>query len=153
MMPIPPPSRVNPEVSREVDQLVLTALERDPSRRWQSAAAMRDAIATHASRRLTPQQLVAWVEWAFSQKQPLREDSAVAMLHEIVESKQVLAIDQPRAMAEAMEVRRRESVAATPAYGAPTVPRRTSRRWIWMAILILVMAGAGFWLVRELAPL
>src|SRR5213075_3015222 len=58
-LPIPAPSRVNPEVPRDVDQLVLTALERDPAKRWQSAAAMRAAIAAHAGPRLTQQQLVA----------------------------------------------------------------------------------------------
>src|SRR5262249_46149479 len=106
--PIPAPSRTNPDVSRDIDQLVLKALERDPAKRWQSAAAMRDAIAANASRRLTPQQLVAWVEWAFTQRQLQREDSAVSMLAEIIESTQVQLIREPRAMSEAMEERRRE---------------------------------------------
>jgi serine/threonine protein kinase len=144
-MPIPAPSRANPEVSRDVDQIVLSALERDPAKRWQSAAAMRSAIATHASRRITQQQLVTWVEWAFSQKQPpQREDSAVSALHEIIESKRVEVRGQPRAMSQAMEERRRESLAMMPPLGAAMVQRRTSGRWIWLVLLVLVAAGAGF---------
>lgn len=149
-LPIPAPSRANPEVSREIDQLVLKALERDPAKRWQSAAAMRDAIAAHASRRLTPQQLVAWVEWAFTQQQPLREDSAVSALHEIIESKQFEVIGEPRAMSEAMAERRRESLAMMPALGAAMLQRRASRRWLWFALALLAAAGAGFLLVRTL---
>ncbi len=149
-MPIPPPSRFNPEVPRDVDQIVLTALERDPARRWQNAAAMRGAIAASASIRLTQQQLVAWVEWAFSQKQPLREDSAVSMLHEIIESKQTQLVGEPSAMSAAMEERRLESVAAMPPLGAAMLQRRRSSRWAWIAILLLlVAAGAGLWLARK----
>jgi serine/threonine protein kinase len=149
-MPIPPPSRWNPEVPPAVDQLVLTALERDPARRWPSAAAMRSAIAACASVRITPQQLVAWVEWAFSQKQPLREDSAVSMLHEIIESKQTQLVGEPSAMSAAMEERRREAVANAPAFGAAMLERHRSRRWLWILLLLLLAAaGAGLWYARQ----
>jgi serine/threonine protein kinase len=147
-MPIPPPSRANPEVPPGVDQIVLTALERDPAKRWPSAAAMRSAIATSASVRLTPQQLVAWVEWAFSQKQPLREDSAVSMLHEIIESKQTQLVGEPSAMSAAMEERRRESLLMMPLGGA-MLQRDTSRRWVWIVLLLLAAAGAGLWLAHR----
>src|SRR4051812_7682100 len=43
-MPIPAPSASNPEVPPEVDEIVLTALTRDPNKRWQRASDMRDAI-------------------------------------------------------------------------------------------------------------
>lgn len=42
--PIPPPSSVDPEVPREIDDVVLRALERDPSRRFPTAASFREAI-------------------------------------------------------------------------------------------------------------
>jgi serine/threonine protein kinase len=144
-MPIPAPSRYNPEVSREVDQIVLTALEREPAKRWPNAAAMRDAIATHASRRITPQQLVAWVEWAFSQKQAhaLREESGVSALYEIIESKQIVPDGETRAMSQAMEARRRESLASVPPTNAALLQPRASRRWIWIALLLLLLALAG----------
>jgi serine/threonine protein kinase len=153
-MPIPPPSVWNPEVSHDVDHIVLTALEREPARRWPSAAAMRDAIAAHGSRRLTSEQLVAWVEWAFSQKQPQPpvENSAVAALHEIMQSQQTRVSAQRRAMSEAMEERRRESLAMMPAVGAELLQGTPSRRWLWivLVLLLLVLAGAGAFIAREL---
>ena len=41
---IPPPSARNPCVPEELDQIVMTALQRDPDRRWQSAFAMYTAL-------------------------------------------------------------------------------------------------------------
>ena len=78
-MPIQPPSRWSPDVTRDVDDIVLTALQRDPELRWQSAAAMRTAIgnATQAlGGTVTNQQVLEWVEWAFEQ-QPRKEDTAL----------------------------------------------------------------------------
>ena len=157
-MPIPPPSRFNPEVPPAVDQIILTALEREPAKRWQSAAAMRDAIAANASLRITHQQLVAWVEWAFSQTQPpLREDSAVSALHEIIESKPVIPVSgQPRAMSQAMEERRRQSLAMMAVSGPPMPQLYTSRRWMWIVLVLLLLvaaAGAGFVVARQLGAL
>jgi serine/threonine protein kinase len=42
--PAPPPSRVRPELTPEIDAVVLTALERDPERRFGSAGEMLEAI-------------------------------------------------------------------------------------------------------------
>ena len=153
-MPIPAPSRANPEVPREVDQIVLTALQRDPDKRWQRAADMRAAIASQASHRLTPQQLVSWVEWAFSQKQPLREDSAVTALHSIIQSQQIVetAPELP-AISEAMMQRRRESVALMPMPGAGMIQRRSAGRWRWLALAALVGLGAAAVLARALGAL
>jgi serine/threonine protein kinase len=141
-MPIPPPSRINPEVPPEVDQIVLTALERDPYRRWQSAAKFRAALASHGGTKLSKQQLVAWVEWAFSQKQqPVREDSAVSALHDIIESHQIEVVGELPAISEAMAQRRRESVAAMP-IGAAMIQRRKSTSWVWI-VLVLLLGGAA----------
>lgn len=142
-MPIPPPSRLNPEVPRDVDELVLTALHRDPDRRWQSAAKMRAAIASHGGVRLTQQQLVSWVEWAFAQKQPPpREDSAISALHEIIESRQIEIVGELPAISEAMLQRRRESVAMMPAFGEAVIERNARGRWWIVGVLLLVIAGA-----------
>jgi len=69
-MKMQPPSRWNSHVTPDLDDIVMTALERDPDKRWQSAAAMHVALA-NASREfglvVGSQQLVEWVEWAFSQ--------------------------------------------------------------------------------------
>ena len=139
-LPIPPPSRANPEVPREVDQIVLTALARDPDKRWQRASDMRDAIGVAAAGRLTQRQFVSWVEWAFTQKQPLRrEDSGVSALYEIIQSKEVEVVGELPAISQAMMERRRESVAMMPTLGAAMIQRRTPRYWVWIAILV----GAG----------
>jgi len=148
-LPIPPPSRANPEVPRAVDQIVLKALERDPAKRWQRASDMRDAIGVVAAGRLTPQQFVSWVEWVFTQKQPLRrEDSGVSVLHEIIQSKPVVALGELPAISEAMMERRRDSIANMPALGQAMLQRRKSRRWSWIALLLgLIAAG---WLAHAL---
>ena len=69
-MKMQPPSRWNAHVTPDLDDIVMTALERDPDKRWQSAAAMQVALA-NASREfglvVGSQQLVEWVDWAFSQ--------------------------------------------------------------------------------------
>ena len=136
-LPIPPPSRANPEVPPAVDQIVLTALTRDPDKRWQRASDMRDAIGVAAAGRLSQHQFVAWVEWAFTQKQPLRrEDSGVSALYEIIQSKEVEVVGELPAISEAMMERRRESVAMMPTLGAAMIQRRTSRHWAWIAILL-----------------
>jgi eukaryotic-like serine/threonine-protein kinase len=81
-MPIQPPSRWNPQITRDFDDIILTALQRDPDRRWQSAAAMRnalDGVAKEIGVNITYQQVFDWVEWAFSQE-PRRDDSKLARL-------------------------------------------------------------------------
>jgi serine/threonine protein kinase len=145
-MTIPPPSRFNGEVSPVLDDIVLRALQRDPTKRWQSASEMRAALANHA-RRLSPQpltksQLVAWVEWAFAQKHKTREDSGISALHEILLSDQVQAIEDLEdaaaafvklpASSAAMMQRRRESALALPVGAAMLHRRRSTRIWPWL---------------------
>jgi serine/threonine protein kinase len=70
-MPIPRPSIANPAVPPDLDELVMRALERDPARRWQSAAAMRDgikAVIAHSGESADPRQVADWVKWVFDQK-------------------------------------------------------------------------------------
>jgi serine/threonine-protein kinase len=69
--PIQPPSRYRPDVARDFDDIVMTALQRDPAQRWQSAVAMRTALANYAREQkleVTNQQVFEWVEWAFMQE-------------------------------------------------------------------------------------
>jgi serine/threonine protein kinase len=140
-LPIPAPSLSNIEVPREVDEIVLKALTRDPDKRWQSAAEMRDAIGGAAAGRLSQKQFVSWVEWVFAQKEPLRrEDSGVSALHEIM-SQEVDVIGDLPALSEAMMERRRESVAAMPV-GAALLERHKSRKWAWIGAALVVGAGA-----------
>jgi eukaryotic-like serine/threonine-protein kinase len=70
-MPIQPPSRWNPRVPPDLDNIAMTALQRDPALRWQSAAAMAAALqaASMTDNLVTsPAALSTWVEWAFTQE-------------------------------------------------------------------------------------
>ena len=68
-MHIDPPSKKNPLVPPEIDDIVMTALARDPDRRWQHATALSTALTT-LTRRLglvaTNTQVVQWLDWAFT---------------------------------------------------------------------------------------
>jgi eukaryotic-like serine/threonine-protein kinase len=70
-LPIPRPSIANPKVTRELDELVMTALDRDLKRRWQSAAAMRDgirAVIAQPGNAIDNKGVADWVKWVFEQK-------------------------------------------------------------------------------------
>jgi hypothetical protein len=69
-LPSPAPSVSNPNVPREVDQVVLTALQKNPTQRWQTAAQLRNALASLAAQpamRVMPTDVWRWIEWAFQQ--------------------------------------------------------------------------------------
>ena len=95
-----------------------------------------------AAGRLTQRQFVSWVEWVFTQKQPLRrEDSGVSALHEILQSREIEVVGELPAISAAMMDRRRESVAMLPPVGAAMISRRGGRhRGFWLAILLGVGA-------------
>jgi serine/threonine protein kinase len=81
-MPIQPPSRWNPQVGLALDDIVMTALSRDPGLRWQSAAALRAALVNVGGElKLLPSRdgLAKWTEWAFSQ-QPRRDVSGLSQV-------------------------------------------------------------------------
>jgi eukaryotic-like serine/threonine-protein kinase len=70
-LPIPRPSMANPIVHHAVDDVVMGALERDPRRRWGSAADMRDrirAVAEEIGDTAGDRRVIEWVNWAFEQK-------------------------------------------------------------------------------------
>jgi serine/threonine-protein kinase len=70
-LPIPRPSLANPKVTPQLDEIVMTALERDPARRWQSAAAMRDRIReviAQPGNEIDSQGVIDWVTWVFEQR-------------------------------------------------------------------------------------
>ena len=69
-MEIPPPSRRNPDVPTQIDDLVMTALARDPDRRWQHATAMRAALTTTTKQlglEAVNSEVVEWVGWVYEQ--------------------------------------------------------------------------------------
>ena len=67
---ITPPSRHDRKVTRELDDIVLTALQRDPDQRWQNAAAMGRALRGVAEEigRVDSKELLRWVQWAFTRE-------------------------------------------------------------------------------------
>lgn len=72
-MPIKPPSHHNRDVPSEVDDIVMTALARDPDQRWQHATALRTAMTTVTQRLgmvITNAQVLEWIDWAFDLTKP-----------------------------------------------------------------------------------
>jgi serine/threonine protein kinase len=75
--PIPPPSKFARAVSQDLDDIVMTALQRDPDQRFQNAGAMRVALTTEVRRlrmAISGAQIRDWVAWAFEQV-PRSEDT------------------------------------------------------------------------------
>ncbi|HUS30250.1 MAG TPA: serine/threonine-protein kinase, partial [Kofleriaceae bacterium] len=65
-MPIPRPSIGNPRISEGLDNIVATALQRDPEKRWQTAAQMGAAARTLIQRPESyceNRHVIEWVEW------------------------------------------------------------------------------------------
>ncbi len=67
-MPIPAPSSIHPQIPIAIDTVVYTALSRDKTTRYQTAAEFRQALVSACGQPLaTPAQVANWMEWAFSQ--------------------------------------------------------------------------------------
>jgi serine/threonine protein kinase len=69
-MDVTPPSAGNPKVPKEIDDLVMTALERDPEKRWQHATALRTALTTMTKRLkldIMNTAVAEWIDWVFDQ--------------------------------------------------------------------------------------
>ncbi|CAN5916453.1 hypothetical protein BH11MYX3_BH11MYX3_30630 [soil metagenome] len=86
-LPIPRPSRANPRVPAALDDIVMRALERDPARRWQSAAALRDAlrgVIAEPGSTFDNRQVTNWVEWVFTQRTGGKEASAIEDMFAVI---------------------------------------------------------------------
>ncbi len=167
--PIQPPSRWRPEVSRDLDDIVMTALMRDPGMRWQSAAAMRTALgnlARDAKHEVTNQQVFEWVEWAFTQEARAEESGLVRLID---------ALDQPstgtKQLSEAeIEILddaskttvRPSSMFRLQTHAGPRPERpvsfarfppaqKKSRTWMLIVFFVLVIAAATTYAVMEYA--
>ncbi len=108
---IAPPSRHDRKVTRELDDIVLTALQRDPDQRWQNAAAMGRALRGVAEEigRVDAKEILRWVGWAFT-REPWSE-SGVGRILDTLESDRASAAHVPSA-------REREAPATLPAIPA-----------------------------------
>ncbi|MEO7093551.1 MAG: protein kinase, partial [Polyangiales bacterium] len=105
---IAPPSRHDRKVTRDLDDIVLTALQRDPDQRWQNAAAMGRALRGVADEigRVDAREILRWVEWAFT-----REPWSESGVGRILDTLEVTRANVPA-------VREREAPATIPAIPA-----------------------------------
>jgi len=167
--PIQPPSRWRPEVPRDLDDIVMTALMRDPTMRWQSASAMRTALgnlARDAKLEVTNPQVIEWVEWAFTQEARNEESGLVRLIDNLGEpstgTKQLSEEDL-----EVLEDYSRTTIRPSSAYAAQApAPRREanisfarfpkktqkiekSRTWIWVVFFLAVIAAATTYAAME----
>jgi serine/threonine protein kinase len=95
LLPIPRPSLVNHHVSPQLDEVVMTALERNPDRRWQSAADMRDAlqaVVDEPGNAIGHDHVVEWTKWVFTQEQGTQQ-SGMATLLAMVEPTEIKQVD------------------------------------------------------------
>jgi len=154
-LPVAPPSRYAPGISPALDAIVLQALEREPDKRWSTAAALRAALVEEARKlpvAFNGRQIREWVEWAFEQT-PRRNssvdrlldglDPSVSIVIEVEEPELRVVKPEPR-VSEVIELRVVKPVEASPApsakrarprkprHGLPTrAPRwRAPTRWI-----------------------
>jgi hypothetical protein len=131
-LPIPRPSLGNPGVHPAIDDVVMSALERDPRHRWPSAASMRDRIRAVSAQLGDPADdrcVVDWVNWAFDQNQgrPVQLTPMMPM-----------PVYAPASMD-----------AAPSAAPAPRAPQRNIVLFICLAALILVaIVGLAWTIVR-----
>ncbi|HEY4183208.1 MAG TPA: serine/threonine-protein kinase [Kofleriaceae bacterium] len=77
-----PPSHHDRNIPRELDDIVMLGLQRDPDKRWQTASAMLKALAGVARQLgapVTGREVAQWIDWAFS-KEPVRDSVVANML-------------------------------------------------------------------------
>ena len=144
--PIFPPSRYEPKVSADLDDIVLTAVQRDPAKRWQSAQAMRNALAAVA--KTLPvcgaQELRAWVEWAFAQE-PKSDRSVVRVLGELEQSALAKLPRKPVAPPSASTLASSPHFPEAPRPATVVLPPAPRRRGgsLWYMALAALLAGSG----------
>jgi serine/threonine-protein kinase len=154
-MVIDPPSHQNPDVPPELDAIVMKALDRDPDKRWQSAGAMKIALADVAAELqtvVTNQQCVQWVEWAFTQEPP-GDRSELSQLITLLEqpsrpsgksagTKRASSV-VPRNEARTEPRARKPRLFSTPRFGASIAKRKQgTSRALWL-LLLLTIVGSG----------
>lgn len=141
-MPIPRPSLANPKVLPALDEIVMTALERDPTRRWGSAAAMRDrirAVIAQPSNATDNRAVAEWVNWVFVQKRgrppQLTPMMPLPMVHALIPEDAPTEISAPPVIdPDDFEAER------APIRGLTPLPAAT---WAWSRENIIWCAGAA----------
>jgi len=164
---IPPPSSRRPDLPAELEAIIMKALARDPAERFQSAAAMREALeafASTANLRTSTAALAGFMKQVFGHRRepwlvpdggPLVEepdfDGSASGIAEVslsdVESFEISS--EPTNAPIVVARKKADSVSPTAAGITPMAwspsekPRKQSRAWL-AAILLVVAAGGAF---------
>jgi serine/threonine protein kinase len=145
-MPIPRPSIGNPRVSPELDHIVMTALERNPERRWRSAAEMRDAlrhVIAQPGNHVDGEHITEWVTWVF-QRQPGSPDNEATIMDPLPP---MPLIDEDRGGDGSVDDNLPN---ARDIVMLPTAQPLSRAGWIWVAGAIglgCVIVAAFFWVL------
>jgi serine/threonine protein kinase len=144
----PPASTLNPQIPPEVDQIAATALAKDPARRWQTAAALRNAMTSIASQpalRATHLDVPRWIDWALAQ--PTRRQAWDEALPE--EPSIEIHVNAPTVIGAAPAPLRSVPVPVpVPAPVTETPPSRSGTLAVLLILLLCAAAAvAGFFLV------
>ena len=125
-MPIEPPSHWKRAIPPEIDSIVMTALERDPDRRWQRATALRTAM-TYETKRLglTMQNagVVDWIDWAFQQERKDDSDPIISIESGTRPLLDAVTMQRPSAAQPVQPVEPASQSHSLPAPSAPRAPR------------------------------
>ena len=155
-MPIQPPSRWVPDIPYALDDIVMVALQRDRTQRWQNAGAMAAAlrgVARELRSVVGPQQIIDWLTHTFAQK-PRAEDSTLAKMIDSDDLEPSVSIEADMIVPE--EARdptprpagRRTERVKTPlppvAPIRPMAPRGRGPVWIVAVIVLLGALAAGY---------
>jgi serine/threonine-protein kinase len=155
--PIRSPSAVNREVDKQLEQVILRALERDPARRFQSAAELEHAIddVMRRARRPRDDELAALMEKLVGEPGRQRRQTlerAMALADQRTLESQALQ-QPPPSIATSSE--RTSGVIGTPlAYAAQPSRRGSWRPWTFAALAlgVLVLAAVVTTLVLTKKP-
>lgn len=135
-LPIPRPSLGNPGVHPDVDDIVMSALERDPRRRWPSAASMLERMRAVGARLGDPadaRRVTEWVNWAFEQRHG-RPAQLTPMLPMPAYVPGTASAERPPAPAAPV---------------LPPAPRRNTALIVCLAALVLAIVGGLVWTIAH----
>jgi hypothetical protein len=157
---VPPPSQHRPEVSAELDRIVMTALEKDPDRRYATAAAMLEdieAVATAERHLLSASALARFMrEHVGTRPEPWIQLREPERPHAVTKTSSGSGFQQQ--LDHAVDLRPIGRLPTeTPVTGDPlsrsmpqVEPRRSSMRLVIAAVAVVVIgAGAGILVTRR----
>lgn len=147
---IEPPSKSNADVPHDFDVILMTALQRDPDRRWQSAAAMRTALANASAElqtTVTNAQLIEWVDWTFTEAPPKRDSELsklINVLHHPTRSRS-LVMNYDVSITAEPEAKVATEASVDVRIGNEVPARKRSRSRVWLLLALLAAVALATW--------